>query len=114
MENYLFDCDGKIRKIQGITIEGLRGTSPISKLASWFFGNWIVRLQISDPLDFSLSEIKSMISECVSNSIDMDESWLADERAIKPFLVRINGSSSAIELFNNLQLPPPENALDAL
>ena len=113
-ENYIFDHDGKIRKIEDIVFKRPRGDTLTSQFLSRIFGNWFVQLKLSEPLRISLSEIKSIISRCVPDSTGMDEIWLPDKDATTSFLRMVYDSGSAVELFENLRLPSPENALDSL
>jgi hypothetical protein len=113
-EKYIFDCDGTVRKIEKIIVTKLDGDGFMAQFFSMIFGNWIVDLELSEPLEIPLSEIKSIISVCVPNSTDMDSTWLPDKNSIEPCLERIEASETATELFENLQLPLPENALDIL
>jgi hypothetical protein len=113
-ENYIFDCDGTVRKIEKIIVKKLDDDGFMAQFFSMIFGNWIVDLELSEPLEIPLSEIKAMIAVCAPNSTDMDENWLPNGDAIEPFLKRIEASKTALELFQNLQLPLPENALDIL
>jgi hypothetical protein len=70
----ILDCDGSIRKIEQLQILGLCGKSFLGKLCSFVFGLWWnIEVHLSEPLPFSLEEIKKLVIDCIHNCHDVLE-----------------------------------------
>jgi hypothetical protein len=59
----ILDCDGSVRKIEQLLILGVYGKSFLGKLFSFINGFWWnIEVHLSEPLPFSLDEIKKLVT----------------------------------------------------
>ena len=110
----LLDRDGSLRRIEQIAILGPWGDSFGRKLLSRLTGAWRVSVQLSQPLPWSIEELKMTLAECISASGGLHGSEPQEEQGKSELVAAILVSSSVLEIFNVLDLPPPDDALDVL
>jgi hypothetical protein len=111
----ILDCDGSIRKIEQLQILGLCGKSFLGKLCSFVFGLWWnIEVHLSEPLPFSLEEIKKLIIDCIHNCHDVLEEGEDLWSPLNLDIDAIRAAQSFDALWSALDLPKPEDALDVL
>jgi hypothetical protein len=110
----VLDRDGNLRKIEHIDVLGPWGTSIGRKLISRLTDAWSIEVGLSDPLPYSLEQVKRLLIDCMKSPQSADSLQFEVPGVRKQFLASVLAASSAAELLALLKLPDPEDALDVL
>ena len=106
--------NGDIRHIASIAIDGPAGHSIVSRILSTLSGTWQVVVAFSPPIIQSLEQTKSLILHFVTYDRELVEPFLPSSKPLATLTAEIAGCASVAELFDVLEIPRPEDALDVL
>lgn len=110
----ILDRDGALRRIEAITVEGALGDSLARKVLSRLTNAWRISVQLSDPLAWSLDELKQLVVDCIDQNGSMGFPELDEEAARQALIRAVLAASNAERIIASFPLPPPEDALDVL
>jgi hypothetical protein len=106
--------NGDIRRIDSIEINGPAGDSTLSKILNTLSGTWHVVVNFSSPIKQSLEETKSLILKFATYDRELVEPFLPSSKPLATITAEIESCASCSELFDVLETPNPEDALDVL
>lgn len=102
---------GETRRIEKISVNGPLGKSFWRKILSILTSAWSISTQVTDPLNLGLDDIKQLVADNLINSnvyLDVENLQAPDMKAA------IFQASNVGEIFDLLQMPAPDDALDVL
>ncbi|MCY1544916.1 hypothetical protein D9M68_808260 [compost metagenome] len=109
----ILDVDGSLRRIDHVEVIGPWGESIGRKLLSLLTGAWRIEVQLSEPMSYSLEEVKQILIDCSAVHVNADTMQM-DSAEVEKFAASVRAASSIGQLLELLRLPAPEDALDVL
>ncbi|MBC5768548.1 hypothetical protein [Ramlibacter albus] len=104
--------DGKVRRVERISVLGPWGESFGRRLLSRLTSAWRIDVDLSSPVNMTLEEIKALVVHCLEEGHSAENLGIEDERALAALVHDISLAQTPVELLAALKLPAPENALD--
>ena len=112
--NLILFRDGTLRRIEEITVVGPDGDGFVWRALSYLTRSWRVRTTLSEAVSIRLDDLKNRIAELVGQDAQRPEPYL-DHIPRDAEVARLVGECKSIdELFDQLRVPSPEDALDIL
>jgi hypothetical protein len=105
---------GIVKRIERIDFLGLRGEGLLAKILSALNSDWRISVQLSAPLPLELPEIKDLIMKHLASDQGKPEPYLELARPLDVVRPEILASESVKAIFEILNVPGPDDALDAL
>ena len=110
----IMDHGGILRRFERIDVLGPLGKSIVTRFLYRLTNYWSIRVVLSEPLTYSLDEIKQLLIDCVASVYEDDSMQLDSEDDRKRFVDSVRGAARKSEVFGLLKLPDPIDALDLL
>ena len=107
--------DSSVSRLDGIQFLGLWGNNAWERAFSFANGG-VRKIAVTfRPLpNFSFEEIRRLTVECVRRHPEVLESYFGKTNTVEEILNLLHRSSTCEELFEALDVPAPEDALDSL
>lgn len=106
--------NGDIQRIDSIEIKGPAGNNTLRKILNVLSGTWQIVVKFSPPIKQSLEETKNLILRFITYDRELAESFLPSSKSLATITAEIKNCASCSELFDVLEVPSPEDALDVL
>jgi hypothetical protein len=103
-----------MRRISGIKFLGSWGDSIAMRLFSALNGNQRIEIEWEDLPSSRFQEIKALIIRALPEEIDLEESQFRPPKPLQEMLRRADSATTCSELFDEIGMPAPEDALDIL
>lgn len=110
---FLLDADGSLRKVERIEVLGPLGDTLGRKVLSRLTDAWSIRVQLSDPAEVTLQELKALLLTSSAASVVADNFDLEPE-GLEGLRAAIRDATSVQEVISSLRLPDPSESLDVL
>ncbi len=104
---------GTVRRIERIDFLGLYGEGVLRKIVSALTNAWRISVQLSAPLPLDLPQIKDLIMEHLAFDQERPEPYQL-ARPLDVVRPEILASESVKAIFELLDVPGPDDALDVL
>jgi hypothetical protein len=104
---------GDARSVERIRVIGLYGTSLLRKIRSALLGLREIKVNFKE-VGMTLGEFKQLVIRYVGYDQERGEPYLPQVEPLEVVYQRVRGSSSFEEVFQSINVPEPENALDIL
>ncbi|CAH0247374.1 hypothetical protein [Roseomonas sp. CECT 9278] len=105
-EAWLFDADGTLRRFDAVRVLGPWGASAPRRLLSWLTNGWRVAVDLSAPVAWDVDALRDRLVA----GLHAAEAWTDPAAA----LAALRAARTPRALFDALDLPPPDQALDVL
>jgi hypothetical protein len=110
----VMDRLGTVRRIESIEFVGPFGEGAWRKILSRLNSDWAIAPELSPPLPMELEATKVLVARCLEADARRPEPYLAPEVGLEAMLRALASARTMAEVFDGLQVPLPENALDSL
>jgi hypothetical protein len=106
--------NGNVLRIESIAVVGVAGNNFISKAMNLMSKTRAIKVSLIGLTDLVWSEVRDEIIEYVRADRLRTTPWLATDRDLEKVVARLATSQSMNDVFEILELPPPEDCLDIL
>lgn len=110
----IMESGGILRRFERIDVLGPLGKSLVTRFLNRLTNYWSIRVYLSEPLTYSLDEIKQVLIDSLKTPESVDNMEIESEVALAQFVESVRAAASMSELFDCLKLPDPIDALDLL
>ena len=105
---------GAVKRIEAICFDGLHGRGWVSKILSALTNTWSISVQMSEPIAYKLDQVKELIVRYLELDQGLTEPALQLPKRLEEVSASILLCQSAGEIFDLINVPIPEDALDIL
>lgn len=85
-----------------------------SQIARWWKQNFPIDVALSDPKNVEMARFKSRVSSFLARELDDPEPLIRPGQPKQQVLNALDRAGSVAEIFDLLNIPPPEECLDSL
>lgn len=104
--------DGSLRRIDKVVVTGPYGESGAARMLSRLSGAHALDVTLSEPLDMPYADLRELIIRCVdATGMDNDPETLSIKDKV---ITLVRNTDDVASLFQSLNPPPPDEALDGL
>lgn len=110
----LISRDGKLTHIKHIEVVGVWGDSVLRKILSLLTGARRIRTEFETTALIDISSLKRIVKEYLKYDGERAEPFLPQQDPLDKVLVEVQKASTIKEIFDHINVPDPQNALDVL
>lgn len=109
----ILDNFGILRRFEEIKVLGPWGDTLARRLLSRLTSGWRIVVRLSKPIPMDFLSLKSLVLVCLgANGLDTGED--PDPSRTASIRTAVSDTRDAVQLFDALRLPPPDQVLDVL
>ena len=110
----VMERDGVVRRIDAIDRIGMINTRFPRVLLDLMFGLRRISVQFSDPIPYTVDELRALVIEYLTSDYSQQNMDLEDAEDLAATVARLHSSATNREIFEAFVLPSPDDALDLL